>query len=171
MNVIKGRRRELLAVALVVAFIWGYKALVLGEMRDEIEKINSPNELPAKKAVLAVAARVEKDAQEIAFRLDTIRRSPLMGQNLATTLEQFHKRAGLSRERARLVPRGVQMLEGNLQEESVEVLIGGMALEEIIKYLQEMETLGHAVRVRRLQIQKTQDTANVIMVVAALKVM
>lgn len=168
MAFLRVRQREILVVVLLACVVW-VRQLMVGEMNEEIQRLASPSGLPAKRLLLAKVRQAEQDAREVAKRLEDIRRQPLPGVNLASTLERFHRDRQIQPARSRLNPRPAQPLEMGLNEESVEVTVTSMTLEEVIEYLSALEQLGPALRIRVLRMQKTQDTLGLTMVVAALR--
>lgn len=166
MAFLKARQREAIVLALILAVVW-LRQLMVGEMNEEIGKLASG--LPAKRTVLAKVKQAEADAQDVAKRLDEIRRQPLPGVNLASTLERFHQQRNLPAGRARLTPKPQSQLEGQIVEESVEVTVTAMTLDEVVEYLSALEALGPAIRVRVLRMTKTQDTLTLNLTVSALR--
>lgn len=166
MAFLKARQRELLVLALILAVIW-VRQLMVGEMNDEIAKLAMG--LPAKRTLLAKVKQAEVDAKDVAHRLDEIRRQPLPGVNLASTLERFHTQRNLPAGRARLTPKPQSQLEGQITEESVDVMVTSMTLDEVVEYLSALEALGPSLRVRVLRMTKTQDTLSLNLTVSALR--
>lgn len=161
-------RREALVGLLGVFVFWALHSTFVGGARAEIETVRRDLELRDR-----LRARVRKcliDARSVATVVKGIQGAPLPASTLAATLERFHRDLRLGMDRARLVPRGSKPLEGGFQEESVEVVINGMSLDELIRYLQGIEGLGASVRLRTLRIQKSADTAVLNLVVASLRV-
>lgn len=169
MKFVRAHFIEVMVGVLILLVLWAYRSLVVGEMQDEIRKISAPEGLPAKRKIVKKLRRMEQDARTVDSRLNEIRLSPMSGQSLATILERFHRERGLPRDRARIAPRGVQTLEGNLQEEQADVLTQGMSLSDVIQYLTGMETLSPVVRIRSLKIQKTSDTATLMLTVGSVR--
>lgn len=162
------RQREVMAVVLLGLVIW-LRQMMVGEMTAEIERLGSPSGLPARRQLLGKVEQAALDAAEVKKRQDAIRQFPLPGANLASTLERLHGQRGLPSSRSRLTPRSAQSLDGGMQEESVELMITEMVLEETIEYMQALETLGPAIRIRAMRLQKSADTLTLTMTVAALK--
>lgn len=168
MTFFRARQREILVILLLMLVVW-LRQLMVGEMNDEIQRLASPGGLPAKRALLAKVRQAERDAKDVGARLDAIRRQPLPGLNLAATLERFHRDRGIPPSRSRLTPRPMQPLESGLQEESVDVMVSSMTLDEVIEYLTALEQLGPSLRLRTLRMQKTVDTLSLTMVVGAIR--
>ena len=171
MPVVRVYQRELMALGLAIVVVWFFRTVVLGEMKDEIRELSAPAGVPAKRELMNKVLAAERDAKTIASQLDAIRRYPLPGVNLASTLERFGQEHSFRPPRARLIPRNSQELDGSIQEEMVDVAVNEVSLQEIIQYLSGMETLGPSVRLRSVKIQKTGDTATLMLTVAALKVL
>ena len=167
MAFLRARQREILVVVVLALVIW-VRQLLVGEMSEEINRLASPGGLPAKRQMLAKVRQAERDAQDVSARLDAIRRQPLPGLNLASTLERFHQTRGIQ-SRSRLSPRASQVLEGGVTEESVDVTVNTMTLEEVVEYLSQLEQLGPSLRLRMMRLQKTTDTLTLTLVVAALR--
>ena len=168
MAFLRSRQREILVLVLLALVLW-VRQLIVGEMTEEIKNLASTNGLPAKRQMLAKVKQAEADARDVGTRLDAIRKQPLPGLNLAGTLERFHRDRSIQPSRSRISPRPAQGLEAGLTEESVEVTVSAMTLEEVVEYLAAMEQLGPSLRVRTLKMQKTADTLTLSMVVAALR--
>jgi hypothetical protein len=165
---LRARQREVLAVVLLIVVIL-VRQMMVGEMEAEIARLVSPQGLPARIALATKVEQALRDAQDVKTRQDAIRESPLRKANLASTLEELHQMKKLPVARARLTPRISQSLDGGMQEESVEVMITGMVLVEVIEYMQDLEKLGPSIRVRGLRLQKQSDTLTMTMTVAALR--
>jgi hypothetical protein len=165
---LKGRQREILVVVLLACVLW-LRQMMVGEMTDEIAKLASPTGVPAKRNMLAKVRQAEKDAVDFASRMDAIRRQPIQGLSLPAMLERFHQGRGIQPVRMRLVPRPSVRQENNLMEESVDVSVSQMALDEVTDYLAQLEQQGPSLRVRSLKMNKVGDTANLSLVVSALR--
>lgn len=165
---LRARQREVLVVLGLLVVILA-RQMMVGEMEAEIGRLASPQGLPARQALATKVEQALRDAQDVKVRQDAIRQSPLPGANLASTLERFHSDRKLPPARARLTPRSALPLDGGMQEESVEVMITGMVLDEVIEYMQALEILGPSIRVRGLRLQKQGDTLTMTTTVAALK--
>lgn len=166
MALLRARQREILVVVLLLAIVW-LRQLMVGEMNEEIQKLTAG--LPAKRQTLAKVRQAEQDAKDVAARLDEIRRQPLPGVNLASTLERFHRDRQIPVARSRLNPRPATQLEGGITEESVEATVTAMTLDEVVEYLSALEQLGPSLRVRTLRMQKVQDTLTLTLVASALR--
>ena len=168
MAFLRARQREIAVVVVLVLVIW-VRQLMVGEMYEEINKLASAQGLPAKRQTLAKVKQAEKDAQDVSTRMDAIRRQPLPGVNLAATMERFHSQRQIPPSRSRLAPRAAQAVEGGLTEESLDVTVNAMTLEEVVEYLASLEQLGPSIRLRTMKMQKTNDTLTLSLVVAALR--
>ena len=166
MAFLRARQREVLVGLLLIVVIY-VRQLMVGEMNDEIQRLATG--LSAKRTLLAKVKQAEQDAKDVAKRLDEIRRQPLPGVNLASTLERFHHDRQIPPARSRLNPRPQQQMEGQIVEESVEATVTAMTLDEVVDYLSGLESLGPSLRVRMLRMQKTQDTLTLTLTVSALR--
>lgn len=163
----RGHRKELIAAGVAIVVLWILRSLLLGNLRSEIEQLEAA--LPARRALLTRVQASERDARTVDAKLESLRKYPLPALSLAAALEKFDRERGPELPRARLAPRGVQPLGANLQEESVEVMLPGLTLSEMVQYISGVETLSPTIRLRSVKILKTGETATLTLVVASLR--
>jgi hypothetical protein len=169
-NAVKKHQRELLVGLLVSVALYAFSSLVLGDLEQRLSVLSRSDGLPARSALVAKVRRAEADARAAAARMDAIRAAPLTGPNLPSTLERLFREPRYTRIRPSLFPRTPQPLTEGIQQEEVDVTINALSLAELIDVLTQLETLGPAVRIRSLRIQKYVDTVTLMMTVAALRV-
>ncbi|NJB68763.1 hypothetical protein GGQ74_002436 [Desulfobaculum xiamenense] len=108
--------------------------------------------------------RVAEAAGEFAaVRADAARRTKGMktgGKTLFAYLENVAARTKL-RERVELMKPATRKLENGAVEQSVEMRLGGLFMDDLVRFLYEAETSTGRAAVRRMHVRKVRDRLDV----------
>ncbi len=163
-----GTRKVIMAVAAVMAVVYGYFGLFISPLKDEIKDLKT--ELNSGQDKLKLLKTLKKEQERLSHIMNIARteQTSFDAPSLLSKVEGIVKNLKLSDKAISLRPIPVAQTVKNAVEEKLEIRFVTLGFRNVLQFLDKIEALPTNVRIESLNIRKTGATATMTLIISSL---